>query len=74
MSGNFDPRLHDVIATVQRDDLDEGSIIDELVAGYLFGDEVLRASSVRVSTRSEAGIKPVEPDAVGGDPQTGANS
>ena len=74
VSGSFDPRLHDVIATVQRDDLDEGSIIDELVAGYLLDGEVLRARSVRVSTLSEPVISSAEPDVVGNDPLPGANS
>ncbi len=48
--GNFDPRLHEVMATVARDDLEEGSIVEELVAGYMLNGEVLRASAVRVAT------------------------
>ena len=48
--GSFDPRLHEVMATVTRDDLEEGSIVEELAAGYMLNGEVLRASGVRVAT------------------------
>jgi molecular chaperone GrpE len=48
--GRFDPRLHEVLATVARDDVEEGSIVEELAVGYMLNGEVLRASGVRVVT------------------------
>ena len=48
--GRFDPHLHEVLATVARDDLEEGSVVEELAAGYMLNGEVLRASGVRVAT------------------------
>jgi molecular chaperone GrpE len=49
----FDPRFHEAVATVPRADLAAGTIVDELRAGYLWGEDVLRAARVRVAVESE---------------------
>ena len=47
--GVFDPNLHEAVATVAAGDIPEGSIVDEVSRGYLWGDLVLRAARVRVA-------------------------
>ncbi len=54
--GSFDPRLHEVMATVERNDLEEGSIVEELAAGYMLNGEVLRASAVKVAMGPAADV------------------
>lgn len=66
--GNFDPHLHEVMATVERDDLEEGSIVEELAAGYLLNGEVLRASAVRVATGPTVAEESDEPEPGADDP------
>ncbi len=50
----FDPTRHEAIGTVESTECPEGAIVDELQAGYLMGDRVLRASMVRVSAGAPA--------------------
>jgi molecular chaperone GrpE len=50
-SGGFDPDLHCVQAAVERDDLPDGEIIEELRPGYRFGKLVVRHSEVVVAKR-----------------------
>lgn len=45
----FDPRFHDAIGTVDSDDVESGTVADELQRGYRWGDEVLRPARVRVA-------------------------
>lgn len=45
----FDPQLHEVVATTPRNDVPEGSILEVLATGYLLDGEVLRATAVRVA-------------------------
>ena len=45
----FDPRFHEAIATVATDEVESGTIVDELRRGYGWGDEVLRPALVRVA-------------------------
>jgi molecular chaperone GrpE len=51
----FDPHLHEALMEVDRDDLDPGTVVDELIRGYRMGDRLIRASKVRVSRRPAAG-------------------
>lgn len=46
---NFDPRFHDAISTVESEDLESGTVAEELQRGYRWGDEVLRPARVRVA-------------------------
>lgn len=47
----FDPSVHHAMVQVEREDLDEKMIAEELRAGYLYRDKVLRPSLVAVSTK-----------------------
>ena len=73
VSEEFDPRLHEVVATSPRSDVPEGSILEVLATGYLLDGEVLRATAVRVAAagdRSEPAVTDdVDPSAyAGGNP------
>jgi len=44
----FDPTLNEAIASVESDEYEPGTVLDELRRGYRWGDEVLRPAQVRV--------------------------
>lgn len=48
----FDGRFMKVGEVVQRDDLDDGLVTDELLPGYTWRDEVLRHAEVQVNRRA----------------------
>jgi molecular chaperone GrpE len=48
-SGEFDPKLHQAVATVERGDMDPGRVVDTVRRGYTWRGQVLRAAHVRVS-------------------------
>ncbi len=52
----FDPVFHEAVAQIPSEDHDSGEIIEEMRAGYMLGDRLLRASMVIVSSG-----KPEEP-------------
>ncbi len=64
----FDPSVHHAMVQVERDDLDEKMVAEELRTGYLYRDKVLRPSLVAVS------VKPVRPEAQGEKAHPAANS
>ncbi|CDZ75128.2 co-chaperone GrpE [Peptoniphilus sp. ING2-D1G] len=45
----FDPNLHHAVLVEEKEDVDEGMIIDVLQKGYLIGEKVLRPAMVKVS-------------------------
>lgn len=45
----FDPRLHEAMAMVETDEVGDGCILDEFLAGYTIGDRVVRAAAVRIA-------------------------
>jgi molecular chaperone GrpE len=47
----FDPAVHHAMTQVEREDMDEKMVAEELRAGYLYRDKVLRPSLVAVSTK-----------------------
>lgn len=49
----FDPEYHHAIAHVERDDMDDNMVVEELRKGFTYRDKVLRASLVSVSKKSE---------------------
>jgi molecular chaperone GrpE len=51
----FDPELHEAVMTAPSEDVPEGSIVQVVEPGYLFGDRLLRPSKVVVSSRPAAG-------------------
>jgi len=49
----FDPNLHEALLRQPTADHPEGTVIDELVRGYMMGDRVLRHAQVRVASAPE---------------------
>ncbi len=47
----FDPSVHHAMAQVEREDMEEKMVAEELRAGYLYRDKVLRPTLVAVSTK-----------------------
>lgn len=45
----FDPKLHEAIMQVEDDSVAEDTVVEELRAGYMVKDRVIRASMVKVS-------------------------
>ncbi len=47
----YDPFLHEAVERIEREDLEDGTIITELQRGYLMGGKVIRPSLVTVSVK-----------------------
>lgn len=47
----FDPSLHHAMTQVERDDIDENTVVEEFRKGYMFSEKVLRPSLVAVSKK-----------------------
>ncbi len=45
----FDHNLHEAVAMVEREDVEPGTVVDELRRGWLWNDELLRTAQVRVA-------------------------
>jgi molecular chaperone GrpE len=44
----FDPRVHEALGTVERDDLPDHSVLDEIRKGYKIRERLLRPAMVRI--------------------------
>jgi molecular chaperone GrpE len=49
----FDPEYHHAISQAERDDIEEGTVVEVFRKGYMLGDKVLRAAMVSVSRKPE---------------------
>jgi molecular chaperone GrpE len=47
----FDPSRHNAVAAVERDDVDECVVVEEVRKGYMMKDRVIRPSIVKVSVK-----------------------
>ena len=47
----FDPSRHNAIAAVERDDVAEGTVIEEIRKGYMMKGKVIRPSIVKVAVK-----------------------
>lgn len=47
----FDPHMHNAVQRVEREDVDEGTILEEYQRGYQFKGKLLRPSMVTVAVR-----------------------
>jgi len=58
----FDPRLHEAVESVPTDKSPEGTVVEEVRAGFTLGEKVIRPSVVKVScsTISSEGERGVE--------------
>ncbi|HEY7126333.1 MAG TPA: nucleotide exchange factor GrpE [Ktedonobacterales bacterium] len=45
----FDPHIHEAIETVEVADQPEGMVVEEVLKGYMMGDDMLRPARVKVS-------------------------
>lgn len=57
LNATFDPNVHEPMTMLERDDVDENTVIEELERGYMIHDRVLRVARVIVS-RKPAGEDP----------------
>lgn len=51
----FDPEYHHAMSQVERDDVEEKTVVEEFRKGFMYRDKVLRASLVSVSRKSSDG-------------------
>lgn len=49
----FDPKLHEAVMRQPTDEHPEGTVMEELVRGYMIGDRVLRHAMVKVAAAPE---------------------
>jgi molecular chaperone GrpE len=47
----FDPNLHQAMMEIERNDLDEGTVVQEIQTGYMMHDRLLRPAMVGVSKK-----------------------
>ena len=59
----FDPSIHHAMTQIEREDLEEKMVAEELRTGYLFRDKVLRPSLVSVSVKPQKKIEKTEIEA-----------
>lgn len=50
----FDPHLHEALTHMPSEDFSEGLCINQIRSGYLFGDKLLRAAQVVVSSGKDS--------------------
>ncbi len=58
----FDPSIHHAMTQVEREDIEEKMVAEELRTGYLFRDKVLRPSLVSVSVKPQKKSEESEKD------------
>jgi len=46
----FDPRVHEALGTVERDDIPDHHVAEEIRRGYKLKDRLLRPAMVRVAS------------------------
>ena len=49
----FDPRLHEAILNTPSEKFDTGTIISELIPGYIHNDVVVKPASVEIATSNK---------------------
>ena len=65
MNEKFDPNLHQAMMEVERDDLDEGIVVQEIQTGYMMHDRLLRPAMVGVSKKPKQNNTPDSQDEKG---------
>tara|TARA_B100002051_G_scaffold244391_1_gene250960 strand:- start:144 stop:716 length:573 start_codon:yes stop_codon:yes gene_type:complete len=51
LNKKFDPNFHQAMTEIEDDKVDPGTIVQEIQAGYMFGERLLRPSMVAVSKK-----------------------
>ena len=54
----FDPNLHQAMMEVERDDIEEGIVVQEIQTGYMMHDRLLRPAMVGVSKKPKQNKSP----------------
>ncbi len=49
----FDPNYHEALMQVEKDELPENTVVDEVQKGYTLNDKVIRTAKVQVSKKKE---------------------
>ena len=60
LSKPFDPLRHNAVSKVERDDIDECMVIEEIRKGYIMKEKVIRPSIVKVAIKRSFKPKDVE--------------
>jgi len=50
----FDPHCHEALMQEERDDVEEGIVVDEFQKGYMLGDKVIRTNKVKVAKKKNS--------------------
>ena len=58
--GEFDPFLHEAIMREEKDDVEDGKILEVYQKGYVLGNKALRPAKVKVAKRAELEQPPVK--------------
>ena len=53
LNKKFDPNLHQAMMEIENNDLDEGTVVQEIQTGYMMHDRLLRPAMVGVSKKSK---------------------
>lgn len=64
----FDPYYHEAFERVERDDVEDGTIVGVVEQGYKMGDKVIRPAKVRVATKPTPQLAVPETEK-GGEPE-----
>ncbi len=54
LNKTFDPAKHHAVAKIERDDLEECIVVDEIRKGYIMEEKVIRPSIVKISVKPES--------------------
>lgn len=65
VGGDFDPGLHEAVATLETNELLPGRVVDTLRKGYTWRGQVLRYAHVRVARAPQDAAQAPEPDEQG---------
>ena len=52
----FDPNFHQAMSEIENDDAEPGTIMQEIQAGYMLGERLLRPALVSVAKKNEQNI------------------
>ena len=47
----FDPQVHEAVAMIESDEIEEGKVVDEIQRGYLLNGRLIRPSRVRIAKK-----------------------
>jgi molecular chaperone GrpE len=54
---HFDPSLHAAVCTVEKEGVEEGTVLEEVRRGYIMNDKVIRPSIVKVAVKNSGSKK-----------------